>query len=309
MQFAILVAAVLAATAVGGVCERRFGEPAERAADRLLRAVLYGVLPLVVFFNVVGLDFTGDLAAGLGLAWIAALATGGLVYVVGRGRWTRPAVGSAVIAALASNTGYMGYPMTAIFLGTHRLAEAVAYDVVVAVPLLITVCFAVGAALAGILTEGGEGAAQRTRAFALRNPVLPAFILALVAPDSLTPEALVTLSQVLVFAVIPVGFFAVGVNVAATSERGLGVPRPGAPVVVAVTARLAVAPALLYLLALPLIELPATFLLVAAMPAGLNTLVVANVFGLDHGVAAGAIAWSTATMLAVAGVAAALGLG
>ena len=41
--------------------------------------------------------------------------------------------------------------------------------------------------------------------------------------------------------------------------------------------RLVVAPLLLWLLALPLIDLPDPYLLLAAMPCGINTLLVANV--------------------------------
>ena len=36
----------------------------------------------------------------------------------------------------------------------------------------------------------------------------------------------------------------------------------------------------------------------AAMPTGINTLVVAHVYGLDLRIAAGAIAWSTAIVVA-----------
>jgi predicted permease len=302
---ALVVAAVLIATAIGVASERRWGDRADRVADRLLRLVLFGVLPIVVFFNVVGLEVSGSIAAGLGLAWVAALSTGALVYLVGRRRWSPPVVGAAVVAALASNTGYLGYPMTAIFLGPDRLAEAVAYDVVVAVPVLLTACFAVGAALGD---EAGEGAAQRARAFALRNPVLPAFALALVAPEALAPDVLVVASQALIFAVLPAGFFAVGVQLASTAAGGTGAAWARAPIATAVVARLALAPSLLFLLTLPLIDVPTTFLLVAAMPAGLNTLVVANAFGLARGVAAGAIAWSTVVVLAAAAVAAAAGL-
>ena len=57
---------------------------------------------------------------------------------------------------------------------------------------------------------------------------------------------------------------------------------------------MAVAPALLYLLALPLIDLPGTYLLIIAMPCGINTLVVAHVYGLDARLAARTVAWSTA---------------
>ncbi|MBA3300512.1 MAG: transporter, partial [Thermoleophilaceae bacterium] len=175
-------------------------------------------------------------------------------------------------------------------------------DVLVAIPILVLVCFSVGAAFGD---EAGVGARQRARSLAIRNPLLPAFALALIAPDKLAPDALVTLSQALVFAALPVGFVAVGINLAAASPGAFSVPRPGEEIALAVLARLVLAPLLLFLLALPVIDLPAPYLLLAAMPAGLNTLVVANAFGLDRRVAAGAIAWSTALVVS-AGLVAAL---
>lgn len=297
MSLLVVIAAIAAATATGAATERRLGEAAVRGANRLLTVTLFTVLPIVVFFNVVGFEVTGDVVAGLGLAWVALLLAGGLAYLVGRRRWPAPATGAVVVAVMSANTGYLGYPMTAIFFGTDRLPQAVAYDIVVAVPMLVLVCFAVGAALG---TEAGADARERARSFALRNPLLPAFALALVAPDTLAPEPLVDLSQALVFAVLPVGFFAVGVYLAATSSTAFSVPRAGPEISVALAARLVVAPLALFLLALPLIDLPGPYLLLAAMPAGLNTLVVANAFGLDRRLAAGIIAWSSPIVLMVA---------
>jgi predicted permease len=68
-------------------------------------------------------------------------------------------------------------------------------------------------------------------------------------------------------------------------------------VTVAVVLRLAVAPVLLWLLALPLIDLPGPYLLLAAMPCGINTLLVAGVYELDRRRAAAMIAWSTTLVL------------
>jgi predicted permease len=75
-----------------------------------------------------------------------------------------------------------------------------------------------------------------------------------------------------------------------------------APVASALVLRLLVAPAVLVALAAPLVSLPDAYLLLAAMPTGINTLVVAHVYGLDLRIAAGAIAWSTAIVV-IAGVA------
>ena len=51
---------------------------------------------------------------------------------------------------------------------------------------------------------------------------------------------------------------------------------------------------MLYLLALPLIDLPGPYLLLAAMPVGINTLLIAHLYGLDLRLSAQAVAWSTA---------------
>ena len=305
MGLLLVTAIILAATAAGAGFERRAGARAEAVADRLLSVSLFALLPIVVFFNVVRLDFTGERAVGLALAWVALLSAGGFAYLVARRRFSRPVVGTLMVAVLAANTGYLGYPMTTIFLGRERLAEAVAYDILVAVPMLVFVCFAIGAAFG---TEAGDDRRARARTFLTRNPLLPAFALALVAPDALAPAPLVDLSQGLVFALLPLGFFAVGVYLGATSPSAFSLPRPGPEIVLVLGLRLVVAPSLLFVLALPLIDLPAPYLILAAMPCGLNTLIVANAYGLDRRLAAGAIAWSTLVALVAAIVVAAVGV-
>ena len=69
-----------------------------------------------------------------------------------------------------------------------------------------------------------------------------------------------------------------------------------------------IAPGLLLLLSLPFIDLPGPYLLIAAMPCGINTLLVAHVYGLDSRLAAQAIAWTT-SIVVVAAIAAQLDLG
>lgn len=69
------------------------------------------------------------------------------------------------------------------------------------------------------------------------------------------------------------------------------------PVAAAVALRLLVAPALLLAVSAPLIDLPAPCLIAAAMPAGLNGLIVAHEYGLDLSLAAAAIAWGTAIVV------------
>ena len=66
--------------------------------------------------------------------------------------------------------------------------------------------FAVGAAF-GTFAERRR---DRVVGFFTRNPALWAFFLALVAPAALAPDWAVDASQILVFAMLPLGFFVVG---------------------------------------------------------------------------------------------------
>jgi predicted permease len=71
-------------------------------------------------------------------------------------------------------------------------------------------------------------------------------------------------------------------------------------VALAVTVRLLVTPTLLFAMAAPLIDLPSAYLLLSAMPSGINSMVVAHAYGLDMEITAEAVAWSTAIVVAAA---------
>jgi predicted permease len=61
--------------------------------------------------------------------------------------------------------------------------------------------------------------------------------------------------------------------------------------------RLFVSPALLFLLAMPFSGVPRSFLLMAAMPAGLNSMIVAHAYGLDLRTTAEAVIYTTAIVV------------
>jgi predicted permease len=174
--------------------------------------------------------------------------------------------------------------------------------VVVVTPSLLLLAFGTGASFG---TRGGEGLRERLVAFFTRNPPLYAAIAALLVPDTLAPDALVDVSRGMVIALLPIGFFAVGAVLAEEAEEQrvqLGSPFDP-PVGAAILLRLVIAPGLLLLLSLPFIDLPGPYLLLAAMPCGINTLLVAHVYGLDSKLAAQAVAWTTAIAVAAALVA------
>jgi malate permease and related proteins len=289
-----IVAAIVASTAIGVWAQHRYGGRASRAAQRSLLLVLYFVLPPAIFFNLARADIDLDAGLGILLGLVALALLVACTWAVGSRVLGLPrrSVGAMISSALVANTGYLGYPVVAALLGFGALSEAVVYDVLVSTPALLVGAFAVGAAFGD---RAGEGIRERARAFFARNPPLYAAVAALLAPDALAPDPLVDAARIAIIAILPLGFFAVGTALAAEAQVGrIGFPPTlDAAVASTVALRLIVGPALLFALALPLIDLPDTYLLLAAMPVGLNTMIVAHAYGLDLRIAAGSIAWST----------------
>jgi malate permease and related proteins len=304
----ILVAvAIVAATAAGVASERRFGERAEAASRAAIGVLLWFVLPFVTFFTVARLKIDTGVGVGLGLAYVELALVGVLAFLIGSRvlKLRRHQTGALIVVVIMANTGYLGVPLCAALLGTDQLAEAIAFDTVVSGPMFFGVAFAIGAAFG---TAAGDTLGERARAFLLRNPPLVAVVAALVAPDALAPTVLVDVAEVLVFAVLPVAFFILGVNLATEREEGaLAFPPPmSRPVAVALGLRLLVAPALMLGLVGLTVDVPDAYLVQAAMPSGINSLVVAHAYGLDLSLTAATLAWSTAIVVVAALAGAAL---
>jgi predicted permease len=291
----LTIAAIAISGTAGVAAERRWPATAVGWARRLLVISLYTLIPFVVFFNLARTDINADEAGGLVIGWVAILAAAGLAWLAGSRLLglSRPATGSLITATLVPNSGYLGYPLVLSLLGSDALGEAVVYDIVVPAPSLLLLGFGAGAAFG---TKAGEGFRDRVIAFFTKNPPLYAAIAGLIAPDALAPDVLVDISRGFVIALLPIGFFAVGAVLAEEVEEKrveLGSPFDP-PVGAAIVLRLLIAPGLLLLLSLPFIDLPGPYLLLAAMPCGINTLIVAHVYGLDSKLAAQAVAWTTA---------------
>jgi len=300
-----VAAAVVAAVAAGVLAERRWPSGAERAARFVLGATLYVLLPPATFFLVARLELSLEIGAGLALAWVALILVGGAAWLLSRRvlRLEPPRAGSTINASIHPNTGYLGLPLCAALLGTDALGDAVVFDAFVGAPVLFLGVFAVGAAVG---TRAGEGVPARAKSFFLRNPALIAVVAGLLAPEALAPDVAVDAARIAVLGIAPLGFFAVGVTLAVESrgdagQPGIPFPPPfSAPVGAAIALRLLAAPALLAVLALPFLDLPDAYLVQIAMPCGINSLLAAHAYGLDLGISAGAIAWSTALALLAA---------
>lgn len=302
----ILVAlAIVASTAIGVAAERRWGAGALVATKWIVRGLLWTLMPFVAFVTINQLDLGGGVGGGLVLAWVVSLVIGLLAWLAARAMdLPAPSTGALIVSTIVANTGYLGIPLCAALLGSDAIGPAVAYDVLVNTLLFLTVGFAIGA---GMGTKAGETTRDRVKSFVLRNPPLVAVVLALVLPHDLAPEVLHDVVELLVFIVLPVGFFIVGVTLANEAEEGVKVfpPPLTRPVLVVVGLRLAIAPAAMFGLSALTFDVPDAYIVEAGMATGVNALVVGHAYGLDLRLTSAAVAWTTA-LVVVAAVAVAL---
>jgi predicted permease len=301
----LVVAAIAVAVAAGVLAERRLGERAVGLGQAVLRAMFWVLVPFVAFFTLARLEITAGVGAGLALAYAALAVVGVLAWALGTYvlRLPRPSVGALIVVVVLANTGYLGVPLIAAVLGRDDLGAAIAFDQLVSGPMFYVTGLAIGAAFG---TAAGETARERLQTFLVRNPPLVAAIAGLLAPASLAPDVLLDAAHVVVYALLPLGFFVLGVNLAAEAEEGfLRLPLTP-PVATAVALRCVVAPALFAGLSAIIVDVPDAYLVQAAMPAGINSLVVAHAYGLDLRLTASALAWTTSAVVVVATIAAVL---
>ncbi len=297
----LLTLAIVLSVAAGVGAQRRWGERAQAGTRRALDVMLFVALPFITFFVVADTELTTGVGIGLVLGYtelalvgLAAWAIASRLLALGP-----TATATLIIASVMANTGYLGVPLNATLLGRDALGPAIAFDAIVTGPMFYVVAFAIAAAF----TTRDDPLSVRLRAFALRNPPLLAVLAALAAPEALAPGVLVDAAELGVIALLPVGFFVLGVTLAAEAGEGFfSVPPPlTRPIATVIGLRLLVAPALMIGLSALTVTVPDAYLVQAAMPVGINTLVVAHAYDLDLGLASGAIAWST-TIAVVAGL-------
>ncbi|HEU4701986.1 MAG TPA: transporter, partial [Conexibacter sp.] len=226
---------------------------------------------------------------------------GTITWRLGRGPFALPSAsgGAAIVATIQANTAFLGLPLIAVLFSDAELSQAVAYDGLVSMPMFVLGSYAVGARL-GYAREGGLR--EQVRVGLLRNPALWTVIAALLVPEAWAPEWLVTPSHVALYALLPLGFFVVGVTLGDEAKDGmLRIPPPlTPPIAVVVLLRMAFVPLVLLVVGLLFIDVPASFYVMAAMPVAVNSVLVGHATGLDLRLISAAIAWTT--VIALAGV-------
>jgi predicted permease len=294
---------ILVSVSAGIYGEHRWPGKAGSGSRRGLLLILYFVLPPIVFFNIAHVELTFGGGAGIGAGVLTSICVGLLAWFLAVPvlKLDRPVAGAVIVSAILANTSYLGYPMVYTLMGGEALTNAVLFDVVVSYLTLMIGAFGVGAAFG---TKAGEGFRERLKAFFLKNPILFAAILGLLAPDAIAPDIAVDISRLLVGIPLVVGFFAVGAIL--TEEVRDGVmkipPRPHKPLGAVIICRLVAAPALLMLFTIPFSGVPDSYYLLAVMPTGLNSMIVGHAYGLDLRTAAEAIVYTTViVLLGVAG--------
>jgi predicted permease len=290
-----LAAAIVACTALGAWAEHQRGNAARRAAHGALDAIFYGLLPFVTFVALARLHITAGVGGGIGLIYIELLAATGLAWFTATRvlRLPRPSTGALMVVVMLANTGFLGLALAVALLGSSALPEATAVDSLVSGPMFYIGAFLVAAHF------GDRPGSQRLLTRMSRNPPLVAAVAGLIAPAAAAPHALVTIAHAAVWVMLAAGFFALGVNLGAEAEGGaLPFPPPLTPPVAVVLAlRLALAPALLAGLAELVVRVPHAYLLQAAMPSGINSLVLGHAYGLDLRLTSAAVAWTTTIVL------------
>ncbi len=290
-----VVAVTLIAAGTGIVALRRWGPSATRAAELGLSANLWLILPIVTFFNVARFEYSAEVGVGIVFAYGGLAMSLALAYVLARRLGLEDHTrGAFLCASFVTNTGFLGLPFTAALLGYDDLPEAIAYDLAVSAPSLLVVAFAIGA----YYRHEHHVAERGVRAFLTRNPALYAALAGLVVPDSLAPDVAVDASRALVVVMAPIGFFALGVFASqGGGERFRFPPRLTAPVLVVSILKLCVPVSVVAICAKLVHPVPDAYLVQAAMPTGLNTLLLVAAYRLDREITAGAIVYTTAVVL------------
>jgi predicted permease len=293
-----IVLTVIAATAVGVAAERHDNARADRLRFAALQLMLWVLVPFVAYVNIARAHLSFDATLSIAIAAGSIVAAGVVMWRLARGPFALPSAsaGAAIVTTIQANTAYFGLPLIAALFSDAELSQAVVYDGLVSLPLFVLGSYAVGARF-GHAREGGLR--EQLRTLLLRNPVLWAVIAGLLVPDAWAPEQLVTPSHVAVYALLPMGFFVVGVTLGDEAKDGmLRIPPPLTPPIAAVVLlRMAFTPLVLLVVGLLLIDVPAPFYVMAAMPVGVNTVLVGHATGLDLRLTSSAIAWTTVVAL------------
>ncbi|MFT4033998.1 MAG: hypothetical protein QM679_00310 [Patulibacter sp.] len=295
----LLISLVVVAAMAAGVFARQRSHHPDRWVTVALDLVMLVMIPVIGFAYATRLALDFSTVVGILGGYVAITLVGLAAWWITaqRLRLTRPQQGAVVLATVLANTGYLGLPVALTLLHRDEFPKSIAWDSLISQPMALLVAPFIAGAFSP--THRDAHLAQQLFAVIKRAPAIPALIAGLLIPAGWVPQWLLDLATGFVYAILPLGFFAVGVTLMRMRHAGDRPPR--AAVVTALALRDLAAPGIFLLLGLLVLpDEPRAFVLQAAMPCGLNALVIGHAFDLDTGIIATAIAWSTAIVLTVA---------
>lgn len=235
------------------------------------------------------------------IAWIALLLGGSLAQLYLRSMpvaWNRKTRTSFLLAVMAGNTGYIGFPVSLGLVGPEYFAWAVFYDMLGSTPG----AYGLGVAVASNCQAKSDNAVlpppangrSLMKAMAM-NPAFWSFALGLVVRDVPLPAEVETALKVIAWSVISLALILVGMRLSRlTSLKSVQ------PAVISVSIKMLIVPLVLgyglHYLGLTG-ALHRVLLLQIAMPPAFATLVIAEAYELDQDLAVTAIAIGAVVLL------------
>jgi len=258
------------------------------AVKGLVLFVFNFAIPVLLFRSLAGIELPGDIEWGFLVAFYAgSLVTYGLGMALARGVFRRPLDQQAIfgMSAAFSNTVLVGIPVILTAFGPEAT-----------LPLFLIIAFhsATFMPLTVALIQAGRGAGvswteQLRNVFRemVRNPIVMGLFLGFLANlTGLTlPAPVDRFTELLGGAAVPCALFAMGASLA-------GYPLTGdvLPAIVLTSLKLMVHPLIVWIVAVPLLNLEGLWVSVAvmmgAMPAGVNVYLFAARYDAASGVAA-----------------------
>ena len=294
MLIVLTVALPVFGLIVVGAGVGRFGLLGSGATIALNQFVTYLALPALLFQAMARISLAEFFNVGFLAAFVGGIAAGfALALTLGRLSGTAPA--NATLQALAAtfcNTGYVGIPICLTAFGQSSLVPAV-------IALVVTACLQLGAALAMV-----EAAVQPAAPFwstllkvsrvLARNPFLISPLLGILYGQTglALPVPADRFLTILGAAATPCALVAIGLQLVETGERFR-------PVLVArLTAiKLLAQPAITWLIAAQLTQLPpvwvATAVIMSALPTGTSCFLLAQIYQREVATSSGVVLVST----------------
>jgi malate permease and related proteins len=237
---------------------------------------------------------------GLGLGWLwlrfgcPQRNQAGRGHRVGKqgGLWSGPTQGSFLLATMAGNTGYLGYPIALTLAGNEQFSWALLYD------LLGTAIGTYGLGVGVAAVYGGRVSSLKMLVGQmLLNPPLWSFILGFLGRSLPLPKPVVAGLQSLAWLVVFASLVLIGMRLGQLKQwQGVGKLLP------CLVIKMLVVPLLLGmgLTGLGVQGLPRFVLVLqAAMPPAFSTVVLAEIYHLDRELSVTAVVAGTLGLLAL----------